>query len=64
MNPTDNSTIRTQLDHRTIREFTDEPVDKQTLDTLFEVAMRTASSRSLQNASIIQIGRASCRERV
>lgn len=55
MNPTDNSTIRTQLDHRTIREFTDEPVDKQTLDTLFEVAMRTASSRSLQNASIIHV---------
>ncbi|HZK32618.1 MAG TPA: NADPH-dependent oxidoreductase [Corynebacterium sp.] len=55
MHPTDNPTIRTQLDHRTIREFTDQPVDKQTLATLFEVAMRTSTSRGLQNASIIHV---------
>ena len=50
-----NETIRTQLDHRTIREFTDEPVSEEILGTLFEVAMHTATSRGMQNASIIWV---------
>lgn len=47
--------INTQLAHRTIREFTDQEVDDATLNTLYEVAMRTASSRAMQHCSIIRI---------
>lgn len=47
-----NSTIDTQLNHRTIRAFTDQPVD---LDPILDVAMRTPSSLGLQQCSIINI---------
>lgn len=50
-----NETIKTQLGHRTIREFTAEPVTDEHLETLFDVAMHTASSRGLQHASIIRV---------
>lgn len=50
-----NETIRTQLAHRTIREFTNDPVPDDIMETLFEVAMRTATSRGFQNASIIRV---------
>lgn len=50
-----NSMVDRQLSHRTIREFTDQPVDGQTLATIYEVAMRTASSRGMQQASIIRV---------
>lgn len=36
-----NSMVDRQLSHRTIREFTDQPVDDQILATIYEVAMRT-----------------------
>lgn len=47
--------VRTQLTHRTIREFTDQPVSDETMETLYRVAMRTASSRGMQHASIIRV---------
>lgn len=50
-----NDTIQTQLQHRTIREFTDQPVSDSTMRTLFEVAMCTPTSRGMQNASIIWV---------
>ena len=50
-----NFTIDTQLKHRTIREFTDQPVDDSILETLYEVAARTASSRIMQHCGIIRI---------
>ena len=50
-----NSTIETQLTHRTIREFTDEPVSDGVFNELMEVARATASSRGLQQTSIIRI---------
>lgn len=50
-----NETIRTQLQHRSIREFEDRPVDRETLDTLFDVAMATASSLHMQSATIIHV---------
>ncbi|STD03251.1 oxygen-insensitive NADPH nitroreductase [Corynebacterium renale] len=50
-----NQTIETQLGHRTIREFTDQPVTDEQLGVLFDVAMHTASSRGLQHASIIRV---------
>ena len=50
-----NETIKTLLEHRTIREFTDQPVPEETMETLFDVAMHTPTSRALQNASIIRV---------
>ncbi|QTH59907.1 nitroreductase family protein [Corynebacterium hindlerae] len=47
-----NSTIDTQLGHRTIRAFSAEPVN---MDPIFEVAMRTPSSLGLQQCSIIHV---------
>lgn len=50
-----NSTIEAQLNHRTIREFTDQPVSDEIMDTLYAVANRTATSRGLQSVSIIRV---------
>lgn len=50
-----NQTIATQLNHRTIREFTDEPVSAEILEQLFDVAMHTPTSRGLQHSAIIRI---------
>lgn len=50
-----NITIDTQLNHRTIRKFMDKEIDKKTLNTLFEVANRTASSVAMQSYSIIRV---------
>ncbi|WP_216379969.1 nitroreductase family protein [Arcanobacterium phocae] len=49
------NTIETQLSHRSIREFTDREVSADTLATLFEVAMRTSTSRGFQHAGLIRI---------
>ncbi len=50
-----NQTIQTQLNHRTIREFKDTPIGAEVLDTLYNVANRTASSNGLQSFSIIRV---------
>ncbi|VEI13993.1 NADPH-dependent oxidoreductase [Trueperella bialowiezensis] len=50
-----NETIRTQLAHRTIREFTAEPIPEETMQTLFDVAMRTSTSRGFQQAAFIRV---------
>lgn len=50
-----NETIRTQLAHRTIREFTGEPIPEETMETLFEVAMRTSTSRGFQQSVFIRV---------
>lgn len=50
-----NETIKTMLEHRTIRKFEALPVPEDLMHTLFEVAMRTATSRATQNASIIRV---------
>ena len=50
-----NKTIETQLNHRTIRKFKDQKIDGSVLNTLFEVANRTASSVAMQSYSIIRI---------
>ena len=39
-----NETIKTQLNHRSIRAFEDKPLTKKEVDLLVEVAQRTASS--------------------
>ncbi|NBI08029.1 NADPH-dependent oxidoreductase [Senegalia massiliensis] len=50
-----NKTIESQLNHRTIRKFKNKKVDENTLNTLFKVANRTASSIAMQSYSIIRI---------
>ena len=50
-----NTTIENQLRHRTIRQFKDKEISKDTLDTLLQVANRTASSVAMQHYSIIRV---------
>lgn len=50
-----NKTIETQLNHRTIRKFKNIPISENTLNKLFEVANRTASSVAMQSYSIIRV---------
>ncbi len=50
-----NETVKTQLAHRTIREFTDEKIPEEIFETLMEVARRTASSTGMQASSIIRV---------
>ncbi|MGO1369716.1 MAG: NADPH-dependent oxidoreductase [Senegalia sp. (in: firmicutes)] len=50
-----NFTIEKQLKHKSIRKFQNKEVEKETLDTLFQVANRTASSIAMQSYSMIRI---------
>lgn len=50
-----NEMIKKQLNHRTIREFKDEKIPEEILNTLIEVARRTASSTAMQASSIIRV---------
>ena len=50
-----NETIKTQLNHRTIRAFEDKPLTIEEVDLLVEVAQRAASSMYLQAYSIISV---------
>lgn len=59
-----NKTIEIQLNHKTIREFKNEPVSKEIMYQLFEVAKRTASSNAMQTYSIIRITDKSIKEKV
>ena len=49
------SMIEKQLEHRTIREFTDQKVSKEKFNILMEVARRTATSNGMQSYSILHI---------
>ncbi|NLY09285.1 MAG: NADPH-dependent oxidoreductase [Tissierellia bacterium] len=59
-----NSTINTQLNHRTIRKFTGEKINESTLKTLYEVANRTGTSMGMQTYSIIRITDSEIKERL
>jgi nitroreductase len=50
-----NEMIKKQLSHRTIREFKSEPLDEKIIETLMEVARRTATSNGMQSTSIIRV---------
>lgn len=50
-----NKIIKSQLAHRTIREFTEEQVPADIFNLLMQIAQRTASSNGLQASSIIRI---------
>lgn len=47
--------LKTQLSHRTIREFKPEALDANIIDALTQVAQRTATSNGLQASSILRI---------
>lgn len=48
-------TIKNQLQHRTIREFTTDKIPEENLKKILEVANMTASSNGMQNCSIIRV---------
>lgn len=50
-----NETIKTQLEHRTIREFKEDIVPDEIVKQLIRVAGRTATSNGLQACSIIRV---------
>lgn len=50
-----NDTINRQLQHRTIRYFTDEALSQETLTQLVAVAQHTATSHYLQSFSVLSI---------
>lgn len=50
-----NTTIHSQLNHRSIRKFTDRPVSGETLSTLLTVINQTATSTGAQSFSVIRI---------
>lgn len=50
-----NEMIKKQLEHRTIREFKDEPIPEEIFLELMEVARRTATSTGMQAYSIIRV---------
>jgi nitroreductase len=49
------ATIERQLEHRSIREFTGEPVSEAVLDALCNVINRTATSTGMQTFSVIRV---------
>lgn len=50
-----NETVKTQLNHRTIRKFKDKKIDKDVMDLLFDVATRSASSNGMYSYSMIHV---------
>jgi nitroreductase len=50
-----NDTIRTQLNHRTIRAFTADPVAPEVIDTLLEVVAAAATSSFYQQRTVIRV---------
>ncbi|AFH51074.1 NADPH-dependent oxidoreductase [Corynebacterium pseudotuberculosis] len=59
-----NETIRTQLNHRTIREFTTQPIAEEILEQIFQVALHTPTSLGMQTASIIRVTDPQLREQL
>ncbi|MFD0898462.1 NADPH-dependent oxidoreductase [Loigolactobacillus binensis] len=52
---TDNETIQQQLDHRTIRAFTEQPIAPALISQLVAVAQHTATSHFQQAFSVISV---------
>lgn len=59
-----NQTIKNQLNHRTIREFTGEKINEETIKTLLEVVNMSASSNGMQNMSIIRVTNPKIKEKL
>lgn len=50
-----NQMIQKQLNHRTIREFKNESIPKETFEQLMEVARRTPTANGMQASTIIRV---------
>ena len=57
-----NSTVEAQLRHRTIRAFTDKPVEERVVATLLDVARHGATSSFYQATTIIRVKNPAIRE--
>lgn len=57
-----NSTVEAQLGHRTIRAFTEEPVEESVVATLLDVARHGATSSFYQATTIIRVKNPAIRE--
>lgn len=59
-----NTTIEDLLNRRSIRRYTDEPIDNEVLDTLLACAQSAPTKSNLQQYSIIVVSDASLRQRL
>ncbi|HHX38060.1 MAG TPA: NADPH-dependent oxidoreductase, partial [Clostridiaceae bacterium] len=59
-----NETIKHQLNHCTRRQFSDQPISSEIINTLAEVAFRTATHMHMQAWSIIRVTDAKIRQRL
>lgn len=50
-----NQTIEVMLNHKSIRKFKDKKIDKETINTLVDVARHTSTSNFMQSYSIISV---------
>lgn len=57
-------TLDTQLHHRTVRQFTDQPIADATINELVMVAQHTATSHFLQSFSVLSITDAKIRQQI
>lgn len=62
--PVTNGTIEALMAHRTIRAFTEEPLDEATITTLLDVARHAATSSFFQQTTIIRVNDPGVREAV
>ncbi|SDN83978.1 Nitroreductase [Actinomyces ruminicola] len=59
-----NATIATQMAHRTIRAYTSEPVDEDTVSALLDVARHAATSSFQQQVTVIRVKDPAVREQL
>ena len=59
-----NETIASQLAHRTIRAYKDQPLTEEEVTTLMEVARHTATSSFLQSCTVLHITDPAVRETI
>ena len=57
-----NETIASQLAHRTIRAYKDQPLTEEEVTTLMDVARHTATSSFLQSCTVLHITDPTVRE--
>jgi len=59
-----NTTIETILSHRSIRKFTNQPVEQGTVDQLVRCGQAAATSSNVQAVSVIQVNSSDKREKL
>ena len=59
-----NEVINLLVDHRSIRKFTDQPVDQRLLETLIEAGQCASTSSFIQACTVIQVSDPAVRDRL